>query len=155
MALNPDFRDLFSEFNTAEVRYLVVGAQAVIFYTVPRYTRDLDVWIDPSPENTRRAFEGLARFGAPLGNVRPEDLAVPGTVLQLGVEPNRIDVLNRIGSLVFEDAWSRREASTYAGIPIGVLGLDDLIAAKREAGRPQDLLDASWLEKARGRRQGA
>lgn len=151
MALNPDFRDLFFEFNAAEARYLVVGAQAVIFHTVPRYTKDLDVWIDPAPENARRAYAGLARFGAPLEGVSPEDLALPGTVLQIGVEPNRIDVLNRIGDLEFESAWSRGVPSTYAGVPIAILGLDDLIAVKRAAGRPQDLLDATWLEKARER----
>ncbi len=79
--------------------------------------------------------------------------ATAGTVLQLGVEPNRIDLLTRIEPLEFGPAWSRREASTYGGVPIPVLGLDDLITAKRAAGRAQDLLDADWLEKARrGRR---
>ena len=155
MAVNPDFRDLFSVFNAAEVRYLVVGAQAVIFYTVPRYTKNLDVWIEPSAGNARKAFEALARFGAPLEGVAPEDLAVPGTVLQLGVEPNRIDVLNRIEALDFESAWPRRERSTYAGVEISLVGLDDLIAAKRAAGRPQDLLDAEWLDRAKKGARGA
>lgn len=148
-ALNPDFRDLLSAFSDAEVRFLVVGAHAVSFYAVPRYTKDIDLWIDPTPENTSRTWEALARFGAPLDGVTAEDLAIPGTVLQVGVEPNRIDILTCVAGLEFSEAWSRRVTSSYGRVPVSFPCLDDLLASKRACGRPQDLVDAEWLEMAK------
>lgn len=149
--MNPDFRDLFFELSAAEVRFLVVGAHAVTFHSVPRYTKDIDIWVEPTRENAARAFSALSKFGAPVESVSVEDLCSPGVIFQIGVEPNRIDVLTSIAGLEFGEAWGRRVASTYGGVPISVLGLDDLIASKKAAGRPQDLLDVDWLEKARRR----
>ncbi len=84
-----------------------------------------------------------------MDDVSIEDLQTPGIVFQIGVEPNRIDVLTSVEGLEFLDAWEHKEASSYGEVPIPILGLDDLIACKRLAGRPQDLLDVSWLEKAK------
>lgn len=149
MGINRDFRDLFSELNAAEARFLIIGAHAVIFYAVPRYTKDVDLWIEPSLDNARRVWAALGSFGAPMDDLSVEDLQTPGTVFQIGVEPNRIDVLTSLEGLEFAEAWKRREASSYGDVPISILGLDDLIMCKRQAGRPQDLLDVSWLEKAK------
>lgn len=145
--LNPDFRDLFSELNAAEVRYLVVGAYAVTYHARPRFTKDLDVWIDPEPANARRVWEALARFGAPMQEVTPEDLTRPETVLQIGVAPNRIDILTQIEAVDFSRAWTRRVKGGYGGCPIAVLSREDLIANKRAVGRPQDLIDVEELER--------
>ena len=148
MATNPDFRDLFSALSAADVRFLMVGAHAVMYYTVPRYTKDLDVWIDPTPENASRAYRALAQFGAPLEGVSITDLHTPGTILQIGVEPNRIDVLTEVDGLPsFEEAWQHRERSTYGEVPISLLQIDDLITSKKAAGRLQDQLDLEWLAK--------
>src|SRR5216684_6703021 len=136
MPVNRDFRDLFSAFSAADVRFLVVGAHAVIFYAVPRYTKDLDLWIEPTHENAERAWRALAEFGAPWQGVSVEDLWTPGTILQIGVEPNRIDILTEVEGLSFEEAWGRRQISSYGDVPIGLLDLDDLITSKRAAGRP-------------------
>ena len=144
---NPDFRDLLSAFSSAEVRYLVVGGYAVTFHARPRYTKDLDVWIDPSPENAARAWRALAAFGAPLSEVSIEDLATPQMVLQIGVAPNRIDVITSCQGLDFAAAWARRVPSEYGGVPVAFLAREDLIANKRSVGRPQDLLDAEELER--------
>jgi len=152
MAINRDFRDLFSSFVDADVRFLVVGAHAVIHYTVPRYTKDLDLWIDPTPENALRAYQALADFGAPLQGVSFEDLQTPGVVLQIGIEPNRVDVLTEVEALSFEDAWEHREPSTYGEVAIFLLSLDDLILNKRAVGRLQDQIDLERLEKARALR---
>ena len=149
MGINPDFRDLFSELCSADARFLVAGAHAVIHYSVPRYTKDLDLWVEATDENAQRVFEALTRFGAPVSDLTTSDLCDPGTVFQIGIEPNRIDILTHIEGLDFEGAWQRREMTTYGGIAIPVLGIDDLIASKRAAGRPQDLLDLEWLERAR------
>ncbi|MFQ5790515.1 MAG: hypothetical protein ACE5JI_08580 [Acidobacteriota bacterium] len=80
MAINPDFRDLFYEFNAHNVRYLVVGVYAVTFHGKPRFTKDLDIWIDPQAENAHRPWHSLAKFGAPLENITPEDLSRKGRV---------------------------------------------------------------------------
>ena len=151
MPINRDFRDLFSAFSAAEVRFLVVGAHAVIYYTVPRYTKDLDVWIDPTPDNAEKAYRALADFGAPLEGVTVQDLCTPGTILQIGVEPNRIDVLTEVDGLTFEQAWDRRVSSSYGDASIGLLDLDDLILNKRIVGRLQDQLDLEWLNRVKKR----
>jgi hypothetical protein len=144
--MNQDFRDLFSEFNDADVRYLVVGAYAVIHYTEPRYTKDLDIWIEPSRRNAERARRALASFGAPVADLEIDDLCNPDLVFQIGIEPNRIDIIMGLGRLVFADAWGRAEQTTYGGIPIRILGIEDLVASKREADRPQDRFDIARLE---------
>ena len=151
MAVNPDFKDLFSELCAVKARFMIVGAHAVIFYAAPRYTKDLDIWVEPSQENAKRVFAALARFGAPLADLTIDDLATLGTILQLGLEPNRIDLITQIKGLTFERAWERRIQTSYGGVPISVLGIDDLVVNKREVGRPQDLLDLEQLQQAKKR----
>lgn len=153
MGINRDFRDLFSELRAAEARFLVIGAHAVMFHAVPRYTKDLDVWTEPTPANARRVHAALARFGAPMESLTPEDLATPETIFQIGVEPNRIDVVTAVEGLSFADAWKARVASTYGEVPISILGLDDLLRNKRAVARPQDLLDVEWLERVKDRQE--
>jgi hypothetical protein len=118
---------------------------------VPRYTKDLDLWIDPARPNAERAYAALARFGAPVAEVTVDDLCDPGCVLQIGIEPNRIDILTALADIPFAAAWERRTGSTYGDIGIDVIARADLILAKKAAGRPQDLLDIAWLERAEGR----
>lgn len=149
MPVNPDFRDLFSELSVVEARYLVVGAHAVIFHATPRYTKDLDVWIEPTEDNAQRVYTALTRFGAPMETLAVEDLATSGTIFQIGIEPNRIDVITEVEGLTFVDAWQRRVLSTYGDVPIALLGLDDLLVNKRAVGRQQDLLDVESLELVR------
>jgi hypothetical protein len=143
---NRDFRDLFSTFAAFEVRFLVVGGYAVAFHAEPRYTKDLDVWIDPEPGNARRAWKALAAFGAPMADLREGDLSDPGMVFQMGLPPNRIDILTSIEGLAFPEAWSRRALSKYADVEIAYLSRADLIVNKRAVGRPQDDLDVQRLE---------
>ena len=148
MATNPDFRDLFVALCAEEADFLVVGGHAVMLYTEPRYTKDLDVWVLPTAANAERVLRALARFGAPLSDITADDLAVPGTIFQIGVAPNRVDILTSIEGLQFEQAWAARSRSTYGGVPIGVLSAEDLITNKRAVGRPQDLLDVDALTRA-------
>ncbi len=148
MASNPDFRDLFSALSAAAARFIVVGAHAVMYYTVPRYTKDLDVWVDPTKENATRVFPALAAFGAPMADLVIDDLATPGTIFQMGVAPNRIDVITSIEGVEFRDAWANRVKSTYDGVPISILGMQDLLTNKRIVGRDQDKLDVAKLEAA-------
>ena len=153
MDVNPDFRDLFSTLNTARVRYLVVGAHAVAFHAEPRYTKDLDLWVDATPGNASRLFRALAKYGAPLRGVTEQDFTDPEVIYQVGIEPNRIDFLMSIERLRFETAWDRRVVSSYGGVRIYLLGRQDLIRAKQAAGRPQDLLDLRRLTRTSPRRK--
>ncbi len=143
---NRDFRDLFSTFADFEVRFLVVGGYAVAFHAEPRYTKDLDVWIDPDPANAARAWKALGAFGAPMSDLREGDLSDPGMVFQMGLPPNRIDVLTSLEGLEFPEAWSRRVLSRYADVEIAYVSREDLIRNKRAVGRPQDELDVRRLE---------
>lgn len=144
--INPDFRDLLFAFNAHDVRYLIVGGYAVAFHARPRFTKDLDVWIDPEPGNAERAWNALAGFGAPLEGVSVEDLATPGTVLQIGIAPNRIDVLTTCAGLEFATCWERSVSWEYGDARLRVLSRSDLIENKRTVGRPQDLLDLEALK---------
>ncbi len=147
MPANPDFRDLFAELSAANAEFLVVGAHAVMFYTVPRYTKDLDVWVRPTRSNARRVHRALEAFGAPLGELSIEDLATSGTIFQMGIAPNRIDILTGIEGVEFADAWDRRVASSYGEVAIHLLSREDLLVNKRIVGRTQDLLDVENLER--------
>jgi hypothetical protein len=143
---------MFCALNDAETRYLVVGAYAVLHYGEPRYTKDLDIWVDPEPANAARAWRALAVFGAPLTELAPSDLAQKGIIFQIGVQPNRIDIITSIQGVEFADAWATRTDDTYGGVPIHLLSLDDLIRNKSLVGRPQDLIDVEQLERVRKHR---
>lgn len=145
MSANPDFRDLFSAFNEESVEYLVAGAHAVIYFSEPRYTKDLDVWVNPTPGNAERVWRALTRFGAPLSDVSQADFQEPDLVYQIGIEPNRIDIIMGVAGVVFSEAWEDRVESSYAGVPIHIMGKASLVRAKEAAGRPQDRLDLQKL----------
>ena len=144
--LNPDFRDMLSVCIAEDVEFLVVGAYALAAHGLPRATGDLDCWIRRSEENAARTIRALTRFGAPLGQVTEADLMAPDTVLQIGVEPNRIDILTSIDGVEFDDAWPRRTEADVSGIRVPLLGLAELVSNKRASGRPQDLADIARIE---------
>src|SRR4051794_29299973 len=103
--MNSDFKELLRLFNERDVRYLVVGGYAVMKYTEPRFTKDLDVWVEASVENARAVFAALREFGAPLSGIAPEDFAAEGCIYQMGRPPARVDVLTSIDGVRFADAW--------------------------------------------------
>jgi len=146
VAVNPDFRDLFAAFNAAGARYLLVGGYAVAFHAQPRFTKDLDIWTEPDPANATRVYEALRRFGAPLQELAAADLARPGTIFQIGVAPNRIDIVTAIDGVSFPEAWPDRTETTYGDEVVPVIGRRHLVQNKRASGRPQDLLDLQILE---------
>ncbi len=146
--MNDDFRDLLVALHDAGARFIVVGAHAMAVHGVPRSTGDLDIWIECAEPNADLAWRGLLRFGAPVEvlGVTREDLLRPGTVIQIGLPPRRIDLLTRITGVDFDTAWRHRVEQMLEGRPIPYLGRADLIANKRATGRAQDLVDASLLE---------
>jgi hypothetical protein len=145
--VNPDFRDLFAALNAAGARYLLVGGYAVAFHAEPRFTKDLDVWTDPDPANAIRVYGALRSFGAPLHELTATDLERSGTIFQVGVPPNRIDVVTAIDGVIFTEAWPDRTETNYGDQTVPVIGRRHLIQNKRASGRPQDLLDLEILER--------
>ena len=146
MAVNPDFRDLFAVLNDAGARYLLVGGYAVAYHAQPRFTKDLDIWVDSSAENAPCVFAALEAFGAPMQDLTPTDLFEPDLIFQIGVAPNRIDIVTGIDGVVFAEAWEVREQTSYGDQIIQVIGRTHLIQNKRAAGRPQDMIDIQLLE---------
>ena len=152
--MNDDFRDLLISLHRAGVRFLVVGAHAMAVHGVPRSTGDLDVWIESTEDNTTRAWDALCEFGAPLEalGVTREDLLCPGTVIQLGLPPRRIDLLTRISGVDFDAAWRGRVEHMLDDCALPYLGRTELIVNKRATGRAQDLVDVMVLDGAAGER---
>ena len=148
MDISSDFSDLFKTLNKHRVKYLVAGAYAVIYHTEPRFTKDLDVWVKADRINAVKLYKALHAFGAPLKNLSLDDLTNENLVYQIGVAPVRIDIIMGLGGLPFDSAWKSRVRSSYGRMPINIMGIRHLIAAKKRAGRPQDLMD---LEKLRNK----
>jgi uncharacterized protein YgfB (UPF0149 family) len=149
MPLNQDFSDLFAELNSAEVRYLLVGGYAVGVHAEPRFTKDLDIWVDSTPDNAARTYAALAQFGAPLHQFTAADLERSEVVIQLGLPPNRIDLLTSIDGVSFADAWDTHIRIQYGSQVVHVISARHLIQNKRASARPQDLADVEALEKYR------
>lgn len=146
--LNPDFRDMLFEFNAAGVEYLIVGGYAVAHHGYPRSTGEMDFWVRRSPENAHRVLRALAAFGAPGGLVTRDYLLDPEMVAQIGVEPNRIDILSAIDGVEFDDAYSGRVVVRIGDVDIPFVGLRHLLMNKRATDRPEDRADAQRLDVA-------
>lgn len=142
---NRDFEELFACLRGRDVKALVVGAHAVAFHAKPRYTKDVDILVEPSPENAELLLLALEDFGFGSLDLTVEDFSHSGRIIQLGFEPNRVDFITSLGGVSFDEAWAGRVAGRYGNQPVMYLGLRELIAAKQSAGRPQDLADLDWL----------
>jgi predicted nucleotidyltransferase len=147
----PDFEEFIECLNAHRVRYLIVGGYAVAFHARPRATKDIDVLVDPTVSNAKRAIGALSAFlGAPTPDITVERLTNPRTLVVLGVAPVRIDILTSIsGLLSFRSAWRRRAQGRFGRTPANYIALEDLIAAKAAANRPQDKADLAVLERCR------
>jgi hypothetical protein len=144
--LNPDFRDILSIFLEESVEFLVIGAYAVAAHGLPRATKDIDLWVRCSSENAPHIIAALTRFGAPVSGLSEKDFLHPGITFQIGVAPRRIDIVTEIAGIRFEQAYPNRISANIEGISVPVIGRADLVANKKAAGRPQDLVDVQWLE---------
>ncbi len=130
----------------AEVDFLLVGAYAMAAYGYPRATGDIDLWVRADDATAPKVYRAIAEFGAPVEGLNVSDLSEPGIVFQIGVSPVRIDILTKIDSVSFDDAWPNRISVNWDGLEIPVIGRTDLIRNKRSTGRTKDLADAEQLE---------
>ena len=147
--VSQDYEDLFSTLNAYKVKYLVVGAHAVAYHAQPRFTKDLDVWVPAALNESQRVYDALKAYGAPLRDLTPASFADPGMILQIGVAPVRIDIMTGLPGVTAQEAWKRRVKTRYGRTSIYVLGLAELVKAKRTSGRPQDKLDLIKLLKGK------
>jgi hypothetical protein len=147
--LPTDFADLLVELLEAGVRFLLVGGYAVAHHGHPRATKDMDIWVCPDEGNADRVIRALGRFGAPLASlgVTRDDFLTAGQTVQIGVAPLRIDLLTEIAGVEFDTAWAGRDRFQLGEHEVPILGRTHLLANKRAAGRPQDLIDVEVLER--------
>ncbi|MFM7130785.1 MAG: hypothetical protein ACKO0V_15660 [bacterium] len=147
--LNANFKDMLLALNDSKTEYMVVGAYAMAAFGCPRATGDLDIWIGHSNKNAELAWKALLAFGAPLNNIEITDLASSDTVFQIGVRPERIDIITTIDGIEFSDAWRRHRVIDLGGLEVNVIDLDDLILNKQSTGRLKDSVDVELLKKIR------
>ena len=138
--MNRDFKELLKIFNERAVKYLIVGGYAVMKYSEPRFTKDLDIFVEASPENGKNVFQALKSFGSPLDGLTENDFAEAG-FYQMGRPPVRVDILMTIDGVDFQTAWANRVETDFDGVTAYFIGRSDLIENKRASGRLQDLAD--------------
>jgi len=121
-----DFEDILFLLNKHGARYLIVGGLAFIYHAKPRYTKDIDIWVEPSPENLKKVNDALVEFGSPylLTQNHAEE------ILQIGIEPDRIDILQQLEGIEFSAAWKNRITDNYGDTSSYWIAIDDLIRAK-------------------------
>jgi len=141
-----DFEDMLFLLEKHKVRYLIVGGLAFIFHAKPRYTKDIDIWVDSDPENMENVNKALSEFGSPYLISLPVNIK---EILQLGIAPNRIDILFNIQGLSFDKVWGEKIRSTYGEVMANWIDIDSLILAKQSIDSPRHKEDVRVLLKVK------
>ena len=145
MSTHPDFEDFLRLLEEHRVDYMIVGGYAVAFHGFPRFTKDIDIFFSDDRENVGRLHAALVAFGFQAATVSVETLERPDSVFSIGLEPVRIDLLNRIADVSFEEARSNAVRGRYGSVAVTFIGRDDLLRNKRATGRARDLGDVEEL----------
>jgi len=146
MILNPDFKEFIQSLNKNQVKFLIIGGYAVAFHGHPRYTKDLDVWIEMTAENADRLAQALEEFGFGSLGLTAEDFLKPKQVVQLGFPPSQIDILMSPNGVSFSECFDVRVVTEIEGVSVPFIDLQNLLKNKRATGRYQDLADIENLE---------
>lgn len=144
--LTPDFREFLGFLNQNQVRYLLIGGYAVGLHGHPRYTKDLDIWVEASQENAEKVIKAIGAFGFTSLELQSEDFLKPGMFVQIGYPPVRIDLLTKPAGVEFAECFENRQEVEVDGIRVPLISLEDLRKNKRASGRNQDLADLEKLE---------
>ena len=144
--LNQDYKEMLLTLLEGDVKFILVGAYALAALGFPRATGDMDIFIQPNEDNAERVYKALLKFGAPLQNITVEDFATSGTIFQIGVIPRRIDIINSIDGVTFEDAYNDKLIIEIESMSIPVLSKDNMIKNKTSTGRAKDKVDAETLD---------
>lgn len=148
MEVQKDFRDLLALFNVHKVEYLIVGGYALAFHGAPRFTGDIDIFVEPNAHNAERILKALIEFGFGSLNLTVEDFSSPDKVVQLGVPPVRVDLVTAITGVSWEKAFDGRTPGIYGDISVNFIGRSEFVANKRAVGRKKDLADLEALGEA-------
>ncbi len=140
-----DFEELLRLFNKHGVRYCIVGAYAVAFYAIPRYTKDMDIFVEASKENAVKILKALNDFGFVDSGLSGDDFSKEGSIVQLGYEPVRIDIVTSIDGCTFNEVWKNRTTGKYGKERAYFIGIDELIKNKSTLKRKQDEVDTEIL----------
>jgi predicted nucleotidyltransferase len=146
MVLSKDFKEFIGLLNAHNVQYIVVGGYAVAFHGHPRFTKDIDLWVLPDPENAEKLLAVLRDFGFASLDLTAEDFSLPNKVIQLGQPPYRIDLLTSVSGVSFENCFPATIETELDGVTVRFIGLEDLLKNKRSTGRLRDLSDVEELE---------
>ncbi len=149
MKVEKDYEELLKLFNKNKVRYCIIGAYAVALYAKPRYTKDIDILVEPEIKNARRIIKSLYEFGFKNLGLTEKDVSLKDKIIQLGYEPLRIDILTSIEGLSFREVWKNKTASFYGKQRVFFIGINELIKNKKALKRRQDKLDLDLLLKVR------
>ena len=141
-----DFREFIELLIKNRVEYLIVGGYAVGIHGHPRYTGDLDIWLNPTPENAELILKSVNEFGFSSFNLKIEDFTKAGNVIQLGYPPLRIDLLTEIDGVTFTECFENRKEVRIESLSINFIGYQDLLKNKKESGRPRDIDDIDNLK---------
>lgn len=145
MRVQKDYEDLLRLFNKNKVKYCIIGAYAIAFYSRPRYTKDMDILIEPSSQNAKRIVKSLISFGFRTSDIKEGDFNREGKIIQLGYEPVRVDILTSIDGVTFRHAWNGKKIGIYGKQKVYFIGKKELIKNKRASGRKQDKFDEELL----------
>lgn len=145
--LNEDYKEMLESLLGEKVKFILVGAYALAAHGFPRATGDMDIWVKPHDENSKKVYKALAKFGAPISEIREDEFSQPGLIFQIGVVPRRIDIITKISGVEFDEADADKIVVNIEELKIPVLSIDLLIKNKMATGREKDLLDAKLLKK--------
>ena len=146
LKLETDFTDFVKLCNKYEIEYLVIGGYAVSIHGYPRSTKDFDICVKISDGNATKMVQVIKDFGFGSLKLTKEDFLKRDFITQLGHEPVRIDILNDLDGVAFEEAWENKRVFVFEGCKINFIGYAELIKIKEKAGRPQDIADISKLK---------
>jgi hypothetical protein len=152
MKVEKDYEELLILFNKYDVKYCIIGAFALAFYAKPRYTKDIDILVEPSSQNAKRILAALNDFGFSELALSEQDFLQPGQIIQLGYEPVRIDIITSIEGIEFSDIWRNHSSGKFGNTVVFYIGLTELIQSKTNADRLQDRADLELLEKIKNKK---
>lgn len=152
MRVEEDFADFLRLFNKHKVKYCIIGAFAVGFHGYPRFTKDIDILVEPNKDNAEKIIKAIREFGMISKDLTEEDFSQKNKVIQLGYEPVRIDVLTSIEGLEFKDVWKNKEKGMYGRVKVFFMGWHELKKSKEIAQRSQDQIDLEKLLRIKRRK---
>jgi len=145
MEVQPDFKELLRLLNAHKAEFIIVGAYALAFHGVPRFTGDIDIFVKPDPKNAKKILAALEEFGFGSLNLTISDLQDPDKVVQLGVAPVRVDLITSLTGVSWQEAFSGKVQGTFGNVPVYYLGRKEFLSNKKALGRKKDLADIEAL----------